>query len=292
MAIISFSNNAEKLNGSGFSLFDLAMLFEALGVQGNKKELESKFPWLTSVPSKAERPLVQEKSSSTPVENRCDESGQKDGTSECTRSGVQGNLDLEISELTRMFHAVDENQDGLICADDLRRFMGKLGQELSEEDAASMLSSVDQDKDGRVGFEEFCTLYKSLDGSKQSSLAGEEKVNDDEDEDLKEAFRLYDKNNDGYISCQELQAVLVALGIPEGKSLKSCEHMIRGVDLDGNGQVDIKEFKRMIRAENMLTFTNSDKDLREKRSSDATWVISESHAPVTKLFVLVSECYW
>jgi calcium-binding protein CML len=44
----------------------------------------------------------------------------------------------------------------------------------------------------------------------------------------------------------ELQSVLTSLGIAEGKSLKKCEEMIKGVDLDGNGKVDFKEFKKMM----------------------------------------------
>ncbi|KAL2620017.1 hypothetical protein R1flu_000222 [Riccia fluitans] len=238
MAVELFRTGAAKFSDSGYFFG----LFEALAILADfKQQLETKAPLLKTTSPKAEQPVVKKKSSSIVVENRCDQDEQA-SASESTRTGVQGESDLQFPELRRMFSAIDENQDGLICVDDLRRFMGRLGQELSEEDAVSMLATVDHDRDGSVGFEEFCTLYGALD----SCSAGRTEVDDEENTELKEAFRLYDTNNDGYISCQELQAVLLALGLPEGKSLKNCEHMIRVVDLDGNGQVDIKEFKQMM----------------------------------------------
>ncbi|KAL2620016.1 hypothetical protein R1flu_000221 [Riccia fluitans] len=244
MAVASSGTGAAKFTDSGYFFG----LFEALAIRANlKQQLETKTPLLKTASPKAEQPVVEKKSSSMLVENRCNQDEQI-SASECTRTGLQGESAIQSPELRRMFSAIDENQDGLICVDDLRRFMGRLGQELSEEDAVSMLATVDHDRDGSVGFEEFCTLYESLD----SCLAGRKKVDDEEDDELKEAFRLYDTNNDGYISCQELQAVLLALGLTEGKSLKSCEHMIRVVDMDGNGQVDIKEFKQMMSSDSFL----------------------------------------
>ncbi|KAL2620013.1 hypothetical protein R1flu_000218 [Riccia fluitans] len=243
MEVISLGKGGGGKNtDSGLTLKDLDRFFEALGIKGNKlQELEEKLPWLKCGKPKAESPAVKEKSFSMTVENRCDQDG-KNAASECTRTE---DSDLQTSELGRIFRAVDENQDGLICADDLQRFMGRLGQELSQEEAVAMVATVDQNRDGSVGFEEFCNLYDSC-------LAGGKKVDDDEDEELKEAFRLYDTNNDGYISCKELQAVLLALGLPEGKSLKTCELMIRNVDLDGNGEIDIKEFKKMMSSDSFL----------------------------------------
>ncbi|KAL3681843.1 hypothetical protein R1sor_024799 [Riccia sorocarpa] len=252
MAVVVPLGNAAGTFIDSRLLLDFPGLFQSFAVWSNSKQLEdsSKTPLLKTVPSKTQRPLVKEKPAFILVENRCDPAGQE-VPSACTKTVVQENSDLCTSELRRMFHAMDENHDGLICAKDLCRFMGRLGQELSERDALSMLATVDHDSDGRAGFEEFCTLYKSLDGS-QDCLAGQKDLVEEEDEALKDAFRLYDKNDDGYISCHELQAVLLALGLHEGKSLQSCKLMIHAVDLDGNGQVDIQEFKQMMSSDFLL----------------------------------------
>ncbi|KAG6555457.1 hypothetical protein Mapa_002688 [Marchantia paleacea] len=141
-------------------------------------------------------------------------------------------------EMRRVFQRFDENTDDRICAKDLRQFMGRLGFHMSEEEAASMLASVDHNGDGSVDFDEFFSLYMSL----------VEQQTEDEDKTLLEAFQVFDKNADGFITAQELQTVLLDLGMPEGKSLKNCEKMIRSVDADGNGEIDITEFKQMMRS--------------------------------------------
>jgi hypothetical protein len=67
-----------------------------------------------------------------------------------------------------------------------------------------------------------------------------------EDEDMKEAFRVFDENGDGFISAAELQAVLKKLGLAEARSLAAVQEMICNVDRDRDGQVDFGEFKTMM----------------------------------------------
>jgi calcium-binding protein CML len=73
---------------------------------------------------------------------------------------------------------------------------------------------------------------------------------------LLKAFFVFDENKDGLISVLELQQVLLKLGLPEGKSLISCQRMIERVDSDGNGKVDFFEFKDMM-SSNAFSFCNS-----------------------------------
>ncbi|OAE26761.1 hypothetical protein AXG93_1129s1100 [Marchantia polymorpha subsp. ruderalis] len=113
-----------------------------------------------------------------------------------------------------------------------------------KDEAVSMLESVDSNGDGRVDFQEFLSLYRSLcDGDAATPSPS---LDDEEDETLLEAFRVFDKNMDGFITAEELQTVLLDLGLPEGKSLKNCERMIQSVDVDGNGEIDLREFKEMM----------------------------------------------
>lgn len=159
-------------------------------------------------------------------------------------SGGASSMTWNAAEMKRVFEKVDENNDGLICAQDLLRFMTRLGFQLSQDEAVSMLESVDSNGDGRVDFQEFLSLYRSLcDGDAATPSPS---LDDEEDETLLEAFRVFDKNMDGFITAEELQTVLLDLGLPEGKSLKNCERMIQSVDVDGNGEIDLREFKEMM----------------------------------------------
>jgi calcium-binding protein CML len=150
-------------------------------------------------------------------------------------------------ELRRVFDRFDKNSDGLICREELRQYMRCCyGKDLSDEEAKSIISCVDYNNDGAVDFEEFLSLYQQPDDTSSGNNFAVEY--EDEEQDLLDAFRIFDTNEDGFISPHELQAVLLNLGIPEGNDLISCEKMIRNVDRNGDGQCDFREFQEMMSA--------------------------------------------
>lgn len=72
-----------------------------------------------------------------------------------------------------------------------------------------------------IDFEEFVIMMQRNHMSKE--------------EELKQAFKLFDTNNDNYISAEELKKVMVNLG--ENLTMEEIEEMIREADVDGDGQV-------------------------------------------------------
>ncbi|GBM93660.1 Calmodulin [Araneus ventricosus] len=58
----------------------------------------------------------------------------------------------------------------------------------------------------------------------------------DSEKELKEAFRVFDKNGDGFISAPELRNVMTNLG--EKLTDEEVEDMIKEADLDGDGLVN------------------------------------------------------
>ena len=69
--------------------------------------------------------------------------------------------------------------------------------------------------------------------------------NQQADEDVTEAFAVFDKNGDGEISSQELSMVFQTLG--ENFSVSEVANMISRVDKDGSGTVNFEEFVDMMR---------------------------------------------
>lgn len=58
--------------------------------------------------------------------------------------------------------------------------------------------------------------------------------------EFKDAFELFDKDNDGVISAVELKSVMVFLG--QSPSDEEVQEMIAEVDLDGDGQISFVDF--------------------------------------------------
>merc|ERR1712038_1503218 len=57
---------------------------------------------------------------------------------------------------------------------------------------------------------------------------------------LKEAFTVYDKNNDGTITTKELSTVMRSLG--QNPTDAEVQDMINEVDVDGSGSMEFPEF--------------------------------------------------
>lgn len=110
--------------------------------------------------------------------------------------------------------------------------MRSLGQNPTETHLQEMVAEVDQDGSGTIDFSEFLALMAR-------------KMKDvDTEQEVKEAFAVFDKNNDGKISADELRVVMSKLG--EKLSEEEIDEMIREADLDGDGFIDYEEFVKLL----------------------------------------------
>lgn len=65
----------------------------------------------------------------------------------------------------------------------------------------------------------------------------------DSEEEIREAFKVFDKDGNGYISAAELRHVMTNLG--EKLSEAEVSEMIREADVDGDGQVSRQSGSRV-----------------------------------------------
>ncbi|CAI9757546.1 unnamed protein product [Fraxinus pennsylvanica] len=62
---------------------------------------------------------------------------------------------------------------------------------------------------------------------------------------LKDAFNVFDENNDGYIAANELNKVLNSLGLTQFSD-QECRRMLVAMDCNGDGRIDFDEFVKLM----------------------------------------------
>ncbi|GAU11626.1 hypothetical protein TSUD_346180 [Trifolium subterraneum] len=138
----------------------------------------------------------------------------------------------QISEFLEDFSLLDKDGDGCITIEELGTAMRSLDENPTLEELQIMVNEVDTNGNGTIEFGEFLNF-----------MARKMKETEAEEE-LKEAFWVFDKDKNGYISSNELRSVLRTIG--EKVTEVELEQMIKLADLDGNGLIDYQEFVRIM----------------------------------------------
>merc|ERR1719498_2048925 len=84
-------------------------------------------------------------------------------------------------------------------------------------------------------------------------------LTEDQVEEFKEAFALFDKDGDGTITADELGVVMRSLG--RNPTREELEAMIAEVDEDGSGEIEFPEFIKLMASK--LQDTDSIEEMRE-----------------------------
>ncbi|CAF1171342.1 unnamed protein product [Adineta ricciae] len=124
--------------------------------------------------------------------------------------------DDQIAEIRDAFNMYDKERKG----------------EIPTSILAECIEAVDGDGSGTVDFDEFLAL-----------MAKKTKEAEDERE-LREVFRVFDKNSRGVIDVADLKMIFKALDpdMPDDE----VEQIISEVDEDGSGTVDYEEFYKLM----------------------------------------------
>ncbi|KAE8656338.1 S-adenosyl-L-methionine-dependent methyltransferases superfamily protein [Hibiscus syriacus] len=139
---------------------------------------------------------------------------------------------LNKKDLQRIFEKLDENGDGFVSVEELNWL---LDPQFSLDEMESIVGKP------CLNFDEFLSFYDSI--SNKNIIEEEE---EEEDSDLAKAFKVFDLNGDGFISCEELEIFLGRLGMWDENSGKDCRCMIRFYGTNFDGLVDFQEFKTMM----------------------------------------------
>lgn len=139
----------------------------------------------------------------------------------------------ENSEVVDLFNLFDADKDKRIKAEEILGLIEALGGQVDCSHVKELVRACQNNEDNSLGLEEFLeqwTLFKQ-------KLDDE----DEDEEEIKEAFKMYDQDGDGYITRDEMFAALTQMGF-----VRNCEEEARKcmdeMDLDRDGKVSYAEF--------------------------------------------------
>ena len=148
---------------------------------------------------------------------------------------------------------------GEITTKELGTVMRSLGQNPSESELQDMINEVDSDNNGTIDFPGAQYIKKRLAVSfvltillhtEFLTMMARKMKDTDSEEEIREAFKVFDRDNNGFISAAELRHVMTSIG--EKLTDDEVDEMIREADQDGDGRIDCTAFRSIIRGFFML----------------------------------------
>ncbi len=120
--------------------------------------------------------------------------------------------------------------------------MRSLGQNPSESELQDMINEVDADNNGTIDFPGTDTItVHDIDLADEFfleflTMMARKMKDTDSEEEIREAFKVFDRDNNGFISAAELRHVMTSIG--EKLTDDEVDEMIREADQDGDGRID------------------------------------------------------
>lgn len=138
----------------------------------------------------------------------------------------------EIQEFKEVFDCIDKNGNGQVSVDELLLFFARTGKHYKKREVKKMIARVDMNRDGMIDINEFIKLMSA------------QKSEEDQEKALRQAFNAYDTDGNGKISKKELGDFFRRQDSP--LSTQQINELMADVDLNQDGQIDFKEFKKMM----------------------------------------------
>ncbi|CAD5120148.1 DgyrCDS8724 [Dimorphilus gyrociliatus] len=139
----------------------------------------------------------------------------------------------QIELIKDMFMVFDQDGDETITIKELGTVMRALGQHPTEAELNAIIAEIDADGNGIIEFPEFVDLMSRRPWGKLGS-----------DEELRGAFQVFDKGNDGTIDVKEIRSVLTGSG--EKLTDEQLDELLNTLTPDGEGKLRYEDMVKII----------------------------------------------
>lgn len=141
----------------------------------------------------------------------------------------------QYSDAHQTFNLFDKRGDGTVSTKDLGSLFKSLALQIDDNKLKDWADDVDEDATGYIQWDAFKAIF-------------EVKLKEDnEEKELKDAFRVLDKDNKGVIDVKDLKWILISLD--KDLTEEEVNDMIAETDTDGSGTVDYEEFRNLMVSE-------------------------------------------
>lgn len=139
----------------------------------------------------------------------------------------------QIAKFRETFHLFDPEGEGVVSVTELQYLIRVLGFQLNEAHIEKILQKADFNKTGKLDFSSVLDIIAENFDNKI-----------DTDDDLDAAFKIFDKDGDGYISHSELRLIMNTLG--EKLTDEELDEMMKIADVNSDGKISYGEFLLMM----------------------------------------------
>ncbi|KAK7280782.1 hypothetical protein RJT34_25849 [Clitoria ternatea] len=138
----------------------------------------------------------------------------------------------ESKGLKHMFNNMDTDRSGAITFEELKSGLSTLGSPLSESEIRQLMDAADINKNGTIDYCEFITA--TMDRYKL-----------EKEGNLFEAFQYFDKDNNGYVTRDELRQAITEYQMGNEAAI---DEILEDVDPDIDGRISYQDFVTMMRS--------------------------------------------
>jgi len=149
---------------------------------------------------------------------------------------MAANMDENQREtMNRVFKMFDPKDSGIVPVKSMPQILRTLGSNANKNEIKEKVGSIVPAGQDNLDFEQFCDVVLPLMEDEDYETIREE---------LKTAFRLYDRDGAGFITPAVLKEILLEL---DGKlTEEELNDIVEEVDSDGSGSIDFDEFLAMM----------------------------------------------
>ncbi|KAF0877685.1 CETN4 protein, partial [Crocuta crocuta] len=138
--------------------------------------------------------------------------------------------ETQKQEIKEAFDLFDVDGSGTIDVKELKIAMQALGFEPKKEEIKKMIAEIDKEGIGTISFEDFLAIMT---------------VKMSEKEEILKAFKLFDDDDTGSITLNDIKRVAKELG--ENLTDDELQEMLDEADRDRDGEINEEEFLRMMK---------------------------------------------